>query len=284
MKTISRIPVLIFSAALLSLLAMCNDEGEIPGAFQGTYDVGGYALYMSGVGENGPVVVLESGIGDGGTMSGWETVMNGVKDFARICLYDRAGLGKSEKAPGVRSTEQIADELHALLEAAPVNGPYILVGHSLGGLHIQTYADRYPDEAVGMVFVDPTPKAVVDTLSDEQLDNLKKAGASEAVLAEAGPGLNASIPFFRTLPRLADVPVVVITSSFTGEGEVDRERYEQLRNAHETLSEEVADGCHVVATKSGHYIQMDEPELVIEAIRNVYNKVAESVRRTPGSM
>ncbi|MBN2818371.1 MAG: alpha/beta hydrolase, partial [Bacteroidales bacterium] len=172
-----------------------------------------------------------------------------------------------------RTTIQIANELHALLESAKLTPPYILVGHSMGGLHIQTYAMLYPEDIAGMVFVDPTPKELVDTLTSEARENLILAGTPQAVLDEAGAGLNESIPTFKSLPSLPDVPVVVITSSFTGEGNVDKSQWEELKGYHQNLSEEASDGTHIIATKSGHYIQMEEPDLVVEAILSVFNKV-----------
>ena len=257
----------------LLLLSCAKDNYKPDNKFSGKYDVGGHKLYLSSVGSNQPAVILESGFGEGGTMSGWEAVRNKVKDFAQICLYDRAGLNKSEEGPGPRSTIRIANELHTLLNAAEIKPPYILVGHSMGGLHIQTYAMLYPEDISAMVFVDPSPKELVDTLSPEVHDNLVAAGASQAVLDEAGPGLNASIPTFKTLPNLPDVPVVVITSSFTGEGDVDKSQWEELKTYHQNLADQVSDGIHIVATKAGHYIQIDEPDLVIDAIQSVYNKV-----------
>ncbi|MGD2035914.1 MAG: alpha/beta hydrolase [Bacteroidales bacterium] len=265
----------IVVAGLFSLLMLaCNKTDDKPDhKFSGKYDVGGHELFLLSYGQNKPAVILESGIGDGGTMSGWNVVQDKVKDFAQVCLYDRAGLGKSEKGPDPRNTVQIANELHTLLEVSKIEPPYIMVGHSMGGLHIQTYAMIYPDNIAAMVFVDPTPKELVDTLSAEAHENLISAGAPQAVLDETGPGLNASIPTFKSLPELPDVPVVVITSSYTGEGDVDKSQWEELKACHQNLADQVSDGTHIVATKSGHYIQMDEPKLVIDAIQNVYDKV-----------
>ncbi len=252
----------------------CNkNDNEPDHKLSGKYDVGGYKLYLLSYGQNKPTVILESGIGDGGTKSGWDVVQKEVKNFAQVCLYDRAGLGKSDKGPSPRTTIQIANELHALLESAKLAPPYILVGHSMGGLHIQTYAMLYPEDIAGMVFVDPTPKELVDTLSAEARQNLILAGAPQGVLDETGEGLNESIPIFKSLPSLPDVPVVVITSSFTGEGNVDKSQWEELKGYHQKLSEEVSDGTHIIATKSGHYIQMEEPDLVVEAIQSVFDKV-----------
>lgn len=263
------IVVTLFSFLMLS----CSKDDKPDYKFTGTFDVGGHKLFLLSYGQNKPAVILESGIGDGGTMSGWDVVQNNVKDFAQVCLYDRAGLGQSEKGPEPRTTIQIANELHALLEAAKIEPPYIMVGHSMGGLHIQAYTMIYPDDIAGMVFIDPTPKELVDTLSATAIENLINAGAPQAVFDEAVEGLNKSIPTFKSLPNLPDVPVVVITSSFTGEGDVDISQWEELKTYHQNLADEVTDGTHIVATQSGHYIQMDEPKLVIDAIQSVYDKV-----------
>lgn len=263
------IVVTIFSFLLLS----CNKDDKPDYKFTGKFDVGGHKLFLLSYGQNKPAVILESGIGDGGTMSGWDVVQKKVKDFAQVCLYDRAGLGQSEKGPEPRTTIQIAHELHALLEAAKIEPPYIMVGHSMGGLHIQTYAMLYPDDIAGMVFVDPTPKELVDTLSATAIENIIEAGAPQGVLDETVEGLNESVPTFKSLPNLPDVPVVVITSSFTGEGDVDVSRWEELKTYHQNLADEVTDGTHIVATQSGHYIQIDEPKLVIDAIQSVNDKV-----------
>lgn len=255
----------------LLLLSCKNDEPDY--RFSDKYDVGGYKLFLLSYGQNKPTIILESGIGEGGTASGWDVVQNNVKDFAQVCLYDRAGLGQSEEGIKPRTTTQIAVELHTLLETAGIEPPYIMVGHSMGGLHIQTFAKLYPNDIAGMVFVDPTPKELVDTLSDEAIQNLIAAGASQGLLDETGEGLNESIPTFKSLPNLPDVPVVVITSSFTGEGNVDISQWEELKSYHQNLTNEVTDGTHIVATQSGHYIQIDEPELIINAIKSVYDKV-----------
>jgi pimeloyl-ACP methyl ester carboxylesterase len=84
----------------------------------------------------------------------WVLVKQGVSDTTRVCAYDRAGMGWSEMGPEPRDARQITGELHALLDGAGIEGPYVLVGHSFGGLYLQTYAARYPDEVAGMALVD----------------------------------------------------------------------------------------------------------------------------------
>ncbi|MBN1459939.1 MAG: alpha/beta hydrolase [Armatimonadetes bacterium] len=254
--------------------ASCTEDGD--GAFPGMVDIGGHSLFLSCVGEGEPTVILESGIEDGGSFGGWGPIQDSVKAFARVCFYDRAGLGRSASGPEPRDSRRIATELHTLLHTAGLQPPYILVGHSMGGLHIRVFADEYPTEVAGMVFIDPTPKELMtEPLTQEQLDNLVAAGAPEGVLAEAGPGITNSIPQWQTLGPLPDVPVVVLTSSppsETTQGDIDVDRWQTLSDLHQALADEVSDGIHIVATQAGHYIHIDEPDLVVDAIRRVLSR------------
>src|SRR5215210_1375851 len=111
-----------------------------------------HAALLRRQGEGGPTVVMDSGIG-GGVLD-WQTVQPKVAKFARVCSYDRSGLGWSESGPKPRTSPRIVEELHALLENAGVGGPYVLVGHSFGGANAQLYAAEYPKEVAGMVLVD----------------------------------------------------------------------------------------------------------------------------------
>ena len=112
----------------------------------------GMRLYCAGKARGGPTVVMDSGIGGG--LLDWRTVQPDAAKFARVCSYDRSGLGWSESGPKPRTSPQIVEELHALLENAGVGGPYVLVGHSFGGANVQLYAAEYPKEVAGMVLVD----------------------------------------------------------------------------------------------------------------------------------
>jgi pimeloyl-ACP methyl ester carboxylesterase len=116
-------------------------------------DVGGYSLHLYCTGEGGaPTVVMDSGLG--GTVLDWQLVQPEVVEFARVCTYDRGGMGWSEPGTQPRTSQQFIEELHALLSNAGVEGPYVLVGHSLGGVNVQLYASQYPDEVAGMMLVD----------------------------------------------------------------------------------------------------------------------------------
>ncbi len=115
-------------------------------------DVGGYSLHINCVGQGSPTVVLDAGSGE--MSAQWVRVQQEVSDTTRVCAYDRAGMGWSETGPEPRDAKQISSELHTLLSKAGIEGPYVLVGHSFGGLYMQTYAARYPDEVAGVALVE----------------------------------------------------------------------------------------------------------------------------------
>lgn len=115
-------------------------------------DVGGQALNLNCTGQGSPTIVLDSGLGV--PAIGWESVQTEVAKFTRVCSYDRAGYGWSDAGPLPRTSAQIAQELHTLLQNAGERPPYVLVGHSFGGFNVRVYNGRYPDQVAGMVLVD----------------------------------------------------------------------------------------------------------------------------------
>jgi pimeloyl-ACP methyl ester carboxylesterase len=115
-------------------------------------DIGGYRLNINCTGTGSPTVILESGLGE--QAQSWVAVQRGVEGFTRVCSYDRAGYGRSDRSPQTRSSLQIARELHALLNDSQKSGPYVLVGHSFGGYNVRVYTGLYPNEVSGVVLVD----------------------------------------------------------------------------------------------------------------------------------
>jgi len=115
-------------------------------------NVGNHSLHINCVGEGGPTVILEAA--SLGMSAHWVRVQQQVAQTTRVCAYDRAGMGWSERSPEPRDARQVSSELHTLLEGAGIEGPYVLVGHSYGGLYARMYAARYPDETAGVVLVD----------------------------------------------------------------------------------------------------------------------------------
>jgi len=117
-------------------------------------DVGGYKLHIHCVGEGAPVVILDALFP--GTVSNWGWVQPEIAKTTKVCAYDRAGLGWSESGPAPRDAIRHATELHTLLAKSGIDAPYVLVGHSLGGLSVRMFADQFPDEVVGVVLVEGT--------------------------------------------------------------------------------------------------------------------------------
>jgi pimeloyl-ACP methyl ester carboxylesterase len=119
-------------------------------------DVGGHRLHIHCQGDHAlgsPTVVMESGNGEPSLT--WAAIQPEVARFARVCTYDRAGLGWSERSPKPRTVGNVVDELHTLLARAGLEPPYVLVGHSMGGGLVRLYAREHPDQVAGMVLVDP---------------------------------------------------------------------------------------------------------------------------------
>jgi pimeloyl-ACP methyl ester carboxylesterase len=177
------------------------------------YDVGGYRLHLACTGSGSPTVVLQSGLG--GTSASWARIAPAVAGTTRVCAYDRAGQGWSEDAPHEQDGNAAAADLHALLDRAGENGPYVLVGHSIGGDHAMVYAARHPEQVAGMVLLDATDPS--------------RATGAEAASAEA-PGAVALLPsvtrlgigrllptsFWSALPEPAAAQVQAFASSPRG--------------------------------------------------------------------
>ena len=116
-------------------------------------DIGDHSLHINCIGHGSPTVILEAA--NFGMSAWWVRVQKQLAQTTRVCAYDRAGLGwSSERGPEPRDARQISSELHTLLKGADIEGPYVLVGHSYGGLYVRMYADRYPEETAGVVLVD----------------------------------------------------------------------------------------------------------------------------------
>ena len=114
--------------------------------------VGKHFLHIHCAGEGGPAVILDAGIA--ASSLSWSRVQPEVAQFTRVCSYDRAGLGWSDRALQRLTAAQMADALHTLLDAAGVARPFVLAAHSFGGLVVRAYAGKYPQAVVGIVLVD----------------------------------------------------------------------------------------------------------------------------------
>jgi pimeloyl-ACP methyl ester carboxylesterase len=187
-----------------------------PGAL---VDVGGHQLHLSCTGQGSPTVILETGLGS--SSSAWALVQPAVASSARTCAYDRAGSGWSQPGPEPRDARRISTELHTLLQNAGIAGPYVLVGHSNGGLYSRMYASMYPTEVGGVVLVEATPSDLLARLPAVRADlvNVHQQATTAEWLARFGLARLILAPKARTeldaFP-IADRDAVVANQSTTG--------------------------------------------------------------------
>jgi pimeloyl-ACP methyl ester carboxylesterase len=248
-------------------------------SFHRRIDVGGYKLYINCEGKarrSDPVVVMDAGLGN--SSESWLGIQPKVAEFVRVCIYDRAGLGNSDPSINNQTTTQIAVDLHKLLARAGVSAPLVLVGHSLGGINSRLYASMYPKEVVGMVLVDSAHEeqfARMDALIPEEI---KKRFPPDAFVVTS----NEKIDFTENSERKArmaawhaDIPLIVLTAANArpdppGPLAFLAPKFEQIRQElQQDLVHRSAMGKQIIATRSGHFIHHDEPELVVSAIREV---------------
>jgi pimeloyl-ACP methyl ester carboxylesterase len=223
-------------------------------------DVGGHRLGMFCSGRGAPTVVMESGVGVGG--SAFSRVQPKVATTTRFCVYDRAGthLSEGRKPSGPVPAVRLVDDLHALLQGAGIKPPYVLGGWSLGGFLVRLYTKHYPDEVVGLVTLDGTPFGLrplfpplegVDLLED--WDGGEYVAAADAEVA-ASPGLGAR-------------PLIVLTHN-VDRAPQDPGETDWLR-AQKQVARLSTSSILVSADQSGHGIATDQPSLTAEAIRQV---------------
>ena len=235
-------------------------------------DASGHNLNLLVGGEVTPTVVFEAGFGAG--LTSWSTVQSTIAKFARTVSYDRAGIGQSEAGPKPRAAKQIALELHTALQNAGIGPPYVLVGHSFGGIYVRVFADMYPKEVAGIVLIDPSQETFDDwtrthqeaqrTALDEQI-----AKASQGVRDESAE-VNTSYQQARAAKVPAGVPVILLTAMKddtmpAGVRKVWAEK-------HEEWIANVPAGKHIKVEKSGHFIQGEQPQIVIDAIKQVIDQ------------
>lgn len=321
--------VLATMGALYQIAGMVLDRKQHPPPGQ-MIDVGGHRLHLYCIGTGSPTVVLEAAAP--GWSLYWSLVQPEVAKVTRVCAYDRAGLGWSERGPLPRTGQRMARELHRLLDRAGISGPYVMVGHSLGGLIVRLYRHEYPKDVVGMVLVDagqelelhrPEFRTFVNSgkamfpliramtilgiprlsLSFEQLPPflvkqeekvpetirpMLRAGwlrtSYATTLTDEANALSDTLYQVQHSGSLDDLPLVVLTA--TGPvwwpdmpAEVNpakfRKMWMELQHDLTTLS---SNSRQVLADHSSHFIQFDQPELVIDAIRQVITVTRQTSR------
>ena len=290
----------VLTGAATVVHAVSGEAISPPGRFVG---IGSHRLHIHCTGTGTPSVVFESGLG--GTSLDWVRVQPEVARFTRACSYDRAGYGWSELGPEPRHADRIAAELDRLLLQAHVPPPHVLVGHSFGGLAVRLLAARKERRAVaGLVLVDAThehqfqrmesagvrmPMAptgrrfvisnhwLVPSALPERLKPLAQrlALARKAIRTLYGElgSLRHSAGQVGAIRRPPDAPVVVLARSPRRDGGDGHDGHDRLDGTWIELQRELAgtmkDGSFQVVRGSGHYIHLDRPERVIDAIRTI---------------
>ena len=236
-------------------------------------DVAGRTISLLTGGKGAVAVVFEGGFGAG--IASWSTVQKDVAEFARTVSYDRAGLGQSDVGPKPRSAKQIALELHTALEKAGIKPPYVLVGHSLGGVYVRVFADAYPNEIAGLVLVDPSQEAFDEWTKKNAAQQRK---AEEGRVSQAAQGLrdewqalDATYAQARASKVLKGIPVTLISATRDESGMAAEAKKVWLEKQKEWLST-VPGSKHIVIDK-GHFVQAEDPAAVIEAIREIVKRV-----------
>ena len=243
----------------------------------GTYEVSGRELYLecSDESEGEPTIVLE--VGEGRLIGDLDVLRTALGPERRVCSYDRGNKGRSGPAPTPRTGEDLVGDLHGLLAAAEVPGPYVLVGHSAGGILVQAYAAAYPDEVAGVVALNPVPpwkewsaSAMRDMSATERQDeaaymegangeSLHYRSVSEVIEGHPVP---RDIPFRLVISTIAQCPVL---ESVCGRTYADYERIEE-RVARRW---ELGDFTEVEAS---HELYADATDEVVAAIEDVLSE------------
>jgi pimeloyl-ACP methyl ester carboxylesterase len=264
-------------------------------------DVGGHRLHIDCVGTGSPTVVIDAGWGDWSAT--WSSsVQPGVAASTRVCTYDRAGYGFSEPGPLPRTADRIARELHTLLERADVPGPYVIVGHSLGGAHARVFAHEYASEVAGVVLIDSmNPRAAAPATAsaapppdessrgDWLITLPARVGALRALagplgvkadlapgvadayvaawvtprnlrvwIVDEGRGMPVSLAQARAITSLGATPLIVLSRG------LDRDAVHDAEQA--ALLELSTNSRQVVAERSGHNVEVDQPAAAVDAI------------------
>jgi pimeloyl-ACP methyl ester carboxylesterase len=234
-------------------------------------DVGGRHLHLECEGSGTPSVVFVAGLGDSGATS-WRTVWGQAARSTRACIYDRAGLGRSDPEPKAATYRSAADDLHALLRAGRVPGPYVLVGHSLGGLIARLYAHRHPAEVAGMVLLDGTLVDWFQTLQRLLPDVLIAPLAHNPEGFDLTDGL-ASLTPLDAPGALGRRPLAVMWAPNQpppGLPASTVRELERVWEAGQARLEGLSSASRLQRlAASGHHLQRDQPDLVVASINEV---------------
>lgn len=242
---------------LLSILAYADPK---------LISIGDRRLSIDCTGKPSPSTVILLA-GGGRTAADWSKTQPAISTFTRVCSYDRAGLGQSDKASTPQTAAEIVADLHALLKAAGEKPPYILAGHSIAGIYARRYSDAYPNEVKAFLFVDSSHEEQFWRLHEvEDPTGPSPGDMGGAFLAEK-----------KHLDWHTDCPIIVLAQGkTTRQPNLSEETNAAFARIWNDLQHDLAtrspQGQYRRADQSGHFIHLDQPDLVIQAVRELSNQ------------
>jgi pimeloyl-ACP methyl ester carboxylesterase len=258
--------------------------------------IDGHRLHLSCTGNGEPTVLLETGLG--GSTADWGFVQPNVAQFTRVCSYDRAGMGYSDPGPSPRTAERIARELAQLLDRSGIKGPLVLVAASIGAFPVRVFASHYGDRVAALVLVDASHENQEHAIPDlarfvpvlSSIGILRLAGISfgppPAALAPSAREFAEATRFRTTSQRATadeivhvresaaqvaatrrnlSIPVIVVTAGRGADA-----TWLDLQRDLVALSQR---GCQIITKQSGHAILLEEPAVVVSAIRTAVHAI-----------
>jgi pimeloyl-ACP methyl ester carboxylesterase len=254
----------LLTALILGFATACAPPGVGPRA-----PAGEHSLHLRIEGGGGPGVVFEAGLGDGASV--WKGVAARLPGGVRRITYDRPGYGGSRPTAGPRDPASIARELHQALHDHGVPPPYLLVGHSLGGLHVQAFARLFPGETAGLVLVDPThpdqwARMAAEAPADHRVVSVLSALFPRPMRREFEASKDAAA-FHALPPARPGLPVTVLSAEEAAVGE--SARFTILKRTLQAETAAAYPGAGHRWVRSSHYIQKRRPEAVAQAITDL---------------
>jgi pimeloyl-ACP methyl ester carboxylesterase len=314
--------IVLFVGIVYQTVSQAVDRRKYPPQGQ-LVDIGGFCLHLNCAGHGTPTVVMDAG---GGAPSiAWGLIPSEIAKFTRVCTYDRAGFGWSDPNPRIsRTSYQSVDELHLLLTKAEINPPYLLVGHSLGGVNMRLYASQYPEDVVGLVLVDSSHEYqmtsemwnrtkmlswlyqvlrvvsqvgvlrvigemnLLPILEDIKRESQKYPLAIQtlfdtfksfcyrpdywATASNELANIKKSFEEVQSVISLGSLPLIVLSQG-SKDSKMSDERFQQWAALQLDLTKLSSNSRRIVAESSGHLIPLDQPELVVSAVRQLIEKV-----------
>ena len=265
--------ICLLSIALLPLLQSCKKEDyRIPDYIpREKVDLGTHKLVSITLGSGDHTIVFENGLGT--EMKIWVEpgVFEALAEENQVIAYNRGGYGNSELGPEPRNIPRLIAELNEIIETKSENEKVILVGHSLGGSYVRSYAVEYPEKVEALLLIEATHEDFITVVQDDE--NELVAGIRTecpdkiGTIKEAEQFLEA-MEYLDTLPNLPDVPVIALASTKLENG-ITQVYIDQWLSVQESLGEGLSDFTLIATENSGHQIHVDEPQLVFDAIRQL---------------